>query len=63
MKRLNRKTGKARLDLNRREIVDLMVACTNAYQVSGAEKWANLHNDLKIALDEYDAELDIANNA
>lgn len=42
------------IKIKRIDLCDLLIACTSAYERSGAEKWAVLHNKLKEQLEEFD---------
>ena len=42
------------LDLKRIDICDLLIACTAAADISGAEKWNTLHDKLYKILDNFD---------
>ncbi len=43
-----------KIELNRTEICDIMLALTAAHQMSDAEKWKRLHDKVKAMLDDYD---------
>ena len=44
------------LKLKRIEVCDLLIACTEAYSASEAEKWIDLHDKLLAMIDSFDKE-------
>lgn len=43
-----------KIELNRNEVCDIMLALTATHQISDAEKWKRLHDKVKTMLDDYD---------
>jgi hypothetical protein len=54
---LNEKTVK--LELQRIDICNLLIACTSLSHSTNAEKWGELHNKLEKILDNFDSEQEI----
>lgn len=44
------------LKIRRRDVCDLILACMACGELSGAEKWEQLHDKLLGMLDEFDAQ-------
>ena len=50
----NERTVKA--NMKRIELCDLLIACTSAYEASGAEKWQALHDKIEKMVNDFDKE-------
>lgn len=53
-----------KIELERYQLVNLILACTAANAVSseGTKKWNKLHDQLNAVLDEYDSDVEAAAN-
>lgn len=52
---LNDKTVK--LEIDRNELCDILLACTSQYCISKDDRWMRIHEELKYALDLYDEQV------
>lgn len=43
-----------KVNLQRIDVCDLLIACTYCEQATGAKKWGELHDKLKAALEAFD---------